>query len=294
MRTADGLYRAKATFSTPLGLAEYMALCTPFFIQFATGRYHWLFRIFSAAMIPVAFYCVQASGSRLGNVGMLISLVLYLFFWGALRWRHMRNDLIGPAIVIGYPAFAAGILFLSLFWRRLHVMLLGGGAQQASNEARTRQIEMALPKIVQNPFGHGAAQAGDSMGYAADKFAALDNHYLLIGLSYGVLGLIAFYGMIIAAMIYAMRDMYRTNVLRDRESTLLMPITVCFAAFLVIKWVFSQEDNHSIIFMMLGMVSALVWRHARAAVQPTIEEAAEILRPALKAVLRPSREREWV
>jgi hypothetical protein len=30
--------------------------------------------------------------------------------------------------------------------------------------------------------------------------------------------------------------------------------------FFVIKSVFSQQDNHPLVFMMLGMVVALVWR----------------------------------
>ena len=39
VRSATGLYRAKAVFSTPLGLAEFLALLTPFAIHFVIGKY---------------------------------------------------------------------------------------------------------------------------------------------------------------------------------------------------------------------------------------------------------------
>jgi len=260
MRSADGVYRAKATFSTPLGLAEFMALTTPFFLHFALNRYHVAFRALSAVMILVAFYCVQLSGSRLGNVGMLVSVMLYVLLWGVVRWRERKHDLTGPIIVLSYPAVAIATLVASLFWRRLNVMLLGGGAHKASNEARMRQLDMSLPKIVKNPAGHGAGQAGDSMGYAEGKFVALDNHYLMVGLDYGVLGLIAFHGIIVAAMFYAVRDMLVRKGPLSREDAMLIPIAVCLAAFLVIKWVFAQEDNHPLIFALVGMVVALIYR----------------------------------
>ena len=47
---------------------------------------------------------------------------------------------------------------------------------------------------------------------------------------------------------------------RDQELSLLIPIAVCLAAFLVIKSVFSQEDNHPLVAMIVGMIVATCWR----------------------------------
>jgi hypothetical protein len=44
------------------------------------------------------------------------------------------------------------------------------------------------------------------------------------------------------------------------ESALLIPIGLALANFIVIKSVFAQTDNHPIIFMILGMLAALLYR----------------------------------
>jgi hypothetical protein len=44
------------------------------------------------------------------------------------------------------------------------------------------------------------------------------------------------------------------------ESGLLIPISVMLLDFIVIKSVFSQQDNHPLVFMALGMLAALLWR----------------------------------
>jgi hypothetical protein len=260
MRSADGIYRTKTTFSTPLGLAEYMAILMPFLIHFAATKRPVLIRIGAALMVPLCFATIQLSGSRLGVVGTLVSLLLYLLLWGLVRWRNRPGDAVGPAIVLTYPVVFLTTVATTMFWRRAHVMVFGGGAQKASNEARGRQIEMAIPKIFQNPVGHGAGQSGDTMGYLPGQFVAVDNYYITIGLDYGVLGLITFYGMILAAIYYSVHAVLTPKAPDKPENMYLIPIAVAFSAFLIIKWVFSQADNHPIYYMMLGVVPVLVHR----------------------------------
>jgi hypothetical protein len=52
------------------------------------------------------------------------------------------------------------------------------------------------------------------------------------------------------------------------------------AAFLVIKWVHGQGDNHPILFMMLGMVSALIYKLRNGT--PETETASSAERRALQ------------
>ena len=41
---------------------------------------------------------------------------------------------------------------------------------------------------------------------------------------------------------------------------MLIPLSAALSAFLMIKSVFSQQDSHSLVYMMLGMIAALVYR----------------------------------
>jgi O-antigen ligase len=147
-----------------------------------------------------------------------------------------------------------------MFVHKIHVIVFGGGAQAASNEARGNQFKMALPALLHNPIGHGAGQSGVAMGYGAGDFIAIDSYYISVALDYGVLGValyVAIFGLVIGA---AVTTMLRSAQTDDREIGLLLPLATCLSAFLVIRGVFEQPDIHPMIFMMVGMVIALVAR----------------------------------
>ena len=260
VRSATGLYRAKATFSNPLGLGEFMALLTPFAIHFAVGQYRPTTRVFAVIALPLIFYVIRLTDARLGVVGFLVSFLVYLLFWGLLRFKRRGQDLISSVLVYAYPAVFTVAVTAVMTIQPLNVLVFGGGAQSASNWARQNQLKMGIPKILQNPIGHGAGGSGEAMGYAADQFVAVDNYYLTLGLDYGVMGTMAFVGMFAVAIIYGSRTAILATKETDKEVFLLIPLATCFCAFLIIKSVFSQEDNHPLLFMMLGMVAALVHR----------------------------------
>ena len=259
-RPGINLYRAKATFATQLALAEYLSLLTPFFLHFGFWSKSKLLKVFSFAMIPAIFIAIRMTDARLGVVGMLISLLLYGLLWSIVRWRSHPRDLFAAATVYAYPAvFMAGIglVFAS---HRLHMMVFGDGAQASSTEARKNQLTMAIGQLIKAPWGHGTGQSGPAMGYSEGSFITIDNYFISIALDYGVLGIIFWYGLFIVAMVEAARYSISSKYAGRREARLLAPLAVALAAFLVIKWVHGQDDNHPILFMMLGMVSALIYK----------------------------------
>lgn len=260
VRGATGLYRAKATFSTPLGLAEFLALLTPFALHVAVSGYKPVIRLGCALALPLIFYCIRLTDARLGVVGFFVSVLLYLLFWGLLRLRRNRGDLVAAAVVYAYPAVFGLAVAAILSVRRLNIMVFGDGAQAASNEARQNQLEMGVPKIFANPIGHGPGGSGPAMGYGADAFITIDNYYLSIGLDYGVIGLTMFLAIFLLAIGHGVRTTMLETTTRDRELSLVIPLTIALSAFLVIKLVFSQQDNHPLVYAMLGMLIALVHR----------------------------------
>jgi hypothetical protein len=191
---------------------------------------------------------------------MLISLLLYGMLWSIVRWRSHPRDLFAAATVYAYPAiFLLGIatVFAST---RLRSMVLGDGAQAGSTEARHTQLGMAMAQMWKTPWGHGAGQSGNAMGYSEGAFITIDNYFIAVALDYGILGVIFWYGMFIIGMVEAARYSVSSQYAGRTEARLLAPLAVVLAGFLVIKWVHGQDDNHSIYFMVLGMICALIYR----------------------------------
>lgn len=261
VRSATGVYRVKGPASTPLGLAELLALSLPFVIHIAMGRYGLLVRLLAAASVPVMIHVIILTDSRLGMVGTIMSVLLYFAFWAVLRWRRKKGDLFAPALLFSSPFVVVAGALATVFVRRLHVMVWGGGAQTASNLARSAQIEGGLPMILKNPLGYGAGQAAQTLGYrGGGGVLTIDNYYLSIALEYGVIGFVAFYGMFLFAIFKAWERSLTLTESEDREFDLFIPLAVSLSNFVVIKGVFSQQDNHPIVFMMVGMVLALAYR----------------------------------
>lgn len=272
-RGATGQYRAKAVFSTPLGLAEYVALLTPFAIHFAVSNYHLALRVFGFLLVPFIFYGARMTDARLGVMGFLVSVFLYVLIWGMIRFRRNRRDLLAATVVYAYPGvlLAAGLLVTSV--QSINVLVFGSGAQVASNQARAHQLVMGIPKVLANPIGHGGGGAGSAMGYGEGSFIAIDNYYLVIGLDYGVIGLVTFLGIFLLTIGWSIRSALTLGgMAHDRELSLLVPIAVCMSAFLVIKAVFAQAELHPMMFMMVGMASALIYR-ARSLVESRLSVA---------------------
>ena len=259
-RPGINFYRAHATFATPLAMAEYLSLLTPFLLHFGFWSKNPIVKYASFAMLPLLFITIRLSDARLGVVGMLASLLLYGMLWSIVRWRSHPRDLFAAATVYAYPAvFMAGVaaIFAST---RLHAMAFGDGAQASSTVARQTQLVMAMAQLIKAPWGHGTGQAGPAMGYGEGAFITIDNYFITIALDYGVLGLICWYGMFIIGIFEAIRYSISSRYAGRTEARLLAPLAVSLTGFLVIKWVHGQDDNHSIFFMMLGMICALVYR----------------------------------
>lgn len=263
-RAATGVYRVKGTASTALGLSELIALTMPFIIHMAIGRFGLVTRMLAAGAVPLLIYVVVATDSRLGMVGTIMSVLLYFAAWTVLRWRRNKRDLFAPALLFAAPFIVAIGFMATLFIRRLRLMVWGGGAQQASNQARIDQIDKGLPMIVKNPLGHGPGQAAETLGYhGGGGVLTIDNYYLSIGLEYGVIGFIAFYGMFLFVAWNAAKQASLMGEQSERDFDLFVPLAISLLNFVVIKSVFSQQENHSLVFMMLGMAVALTYRYQK-------------------------------
>ena len=260
-RSADGVYRVRGPFPLSLVFAEFLALCLPFIL-------HWLFtgrtllvRAAMAVAFVLVFIAILTTQSRLGLIGTIVAMAVYVPLWAIRQWRANQTSIIGPSILIGAPLVGLALLGVVFSSHTLSQRVLGGGAQAASNEARVEQRRIAIPKIAANPIGHGLGQSGDVLGYVNQAgVMSVDNHYLTTLLDLGVVGAIGFYGMFLVGGWVGARLYLTTS---DRETELAGPLAAMCCVFVVVKSVLSEENNHSLVVLLLGMLVTLLARERK-------------------------------
>lgn len=259
-RSALGIHRVQSTFTTSLGLSEFLALTLPFVVHFLRKSFRWWIRAAAALTIPVLVYVIVISQSRLGLVGSLVTILSFILIWAIRNRRLEPRNPFWTGIVAAYPVIFGAIVASTFLVGRIHARVWGNGPQQFSDQSRVEQYHLGIPKILTHPWGYGIGMGSEALGFADNGgFGTIDSYYILIGLEYGIVGFFIYYGMILLGLYEAGRYTLSSRPLKD-ESSLLIPIAVTLLNFVVVKSVFAQQDNHPIIFMILGMLVALVWR----------------------------------
>ncbi|MFM9827787.1 MAG: O-antigen ligase family protein [Sphingomonas sp.] len=257
-RAATGIYRVQGKFTTPLGFAEFYALTVPFVIHFAFSASRTWVRVAAALTIPLIFFVITLTDSRLGIVGFFLAFLVYLLFWSLRRWNSNRESAIGPLIVLAYPAIFCGFIASTFFVRRLSNMVWGNGAQQASTESRKLQYAMGLPKVLERPWGYGIGRGGEVLGFTNQAgIGTIDTYYLAAALEFGIVGFIVYYAMFALGVWNGGR---RSMLAADREHMLVAPVTIALVNFIIIKSIFSQLENHALVFSLLGALVAICYR----------------------------------
>jgi hypothetical protein len=252
-------YRAESTFGTALALGEYIALAFPFVIHIMINDERSHVRVAAAASLPILIYGVILSGARLGLIGCIISLLGYGLIWGIDRWRRQPESLIGPALVLAYPTVFVVTVGAVFFVGRIHNLVVGNGAQQASNDARIGMYNSAIPKVFSQPWGYGIGEGAATLGFRSpDGLLAIDSNYIAVVLEYGIIGFAVYYGLLALSAYKAGKSWWRGSA--EKETMLFAPLGLALISVLVMKMVFADEDNDALLFMMMGMIGALVFR----------------------------------
>src|SRR6202000_1240257 len=134
------IYRAQSTFSTPLGLAEYLALTIPFVMHFATRRFSRNIRIAALVSLPIILYACILTNAKLGTIGSLVGILLYLFGLSFQYWRRNKHSLVAAASLLSYPFVVALVGGAMLISHRFSVLIIGNdGSHAASTDGRIEQ-----------------------------------------------------------------------------------------------------------------------------------------------------------
>nr|WP_279338855.1 O-antigen ligase family protein [Sphingomonas sp. BGYR3] len=206
-------------------------------------------------------YCIKATDSRLAVLGVMISVGLYLLFWAYRTWRASPRNLVAMAVLVAYPVMFMLAIASSFTVDAVRIRVWGGGAAQYSTEARKIQYGLGVPKVIQRPWGWGMGSGGRVLGYIDNNgLASIDSYYLSAALEYGVIGLIAFFTMTIGVIYLLARALPYAH---DSETELIGPLLISMVNFLIIKSVLSAQENHSYVYILLGMSLVLIERVQR-------------------------------
>lgn len=251
----NGLFRASATFVTPLSFGEFEIIVIPIGLFFLLHREALFERVLGGAVVFGGIIGIFCSGSRGGFVGVIVSVAVFFTFYSIRKAVSSRGSLV-PAIsalfgIIGFGC-VIGAIMLS---HQVHDMVLGGAAQASSTDARYIQWAAGLPFIKSNPItGHGFGLGGDIIGMGQDSYI------LSLVLETGILGLVFFVGLLLLPVWYGLR-----NYLSDMtESGALAGALACsFVGFFMNRLVLSQKENHMLVFSLLAIVIVLNYELAR-------------------------------
>ena len=255
-RSATGVYRVQGKYTTPLSLAEFMALATPFILHITLSARLLILRAAAAITLVLMFLIIAATDSRLGVVGFLLSFLFYLLAWGTRRWQQDRASLLAPAVTLAYPAVFVGFIVSTFFVGRLRNMVWGSGGEASSDDARFTQLDMGMKDILNQPWGYGFGRAAETLGFMGNnEFLTIDNYYLNVALDLGIIGFIAYFGMFVVAIVLGSQ---RVLDVQDERRQWLVPATIALTNFITIKSVLSQQEGHSLAFAILAMAVALL------------------------------------
>lgn len=252
-------YRAVTTFSSPLSYGEFLALTAPLVLHKLMNSKTLLWTVIWGAIDLALLVSVFLSGARLGMVGYLVAHAIYFLLWAVRRWRTQPGGLIGPALTMLYPALIVVLSIMIVSVDALRTRVLGGGSTQQSNDARAQQFDLAVPAISHRPlFGYGPGEGASAVGWRTlSGHPSIDSGFLSIAADYGLLGFACFYGAILFAIFYAARSgLFAPGKGYPRR----LAVASILVVLLTTRLVLSQMDNNPLVFMLLGLALALVYR----------------------------------
>ena len=285
----DGVFRALSVFGTPLSLGEFAAIATPFGFYYAVYANTFFHRLSGLGLVFLCLGAIVAAYARGGNMAFAAAFGSFAALW-YFRTRRFDRRSIGAAIVAVIAViFFASSLVAVMTWTRAHNAVFGGGEASFSTEGRFFQWEAAKPHIVSNPLtGHGFANGADILGGGTPQGGlTIDSYALSLLVETGVPGLIFFMLMLFSGIAYSAK-----RFLTDPSDAgaLNGALAASLVAYTVNRLVLSQRENHTLVFLILGLIMIsheLYLRGILVKPAPAREKAAMVPVAVRVAELRP-------
>lgn len=251
----NGFLRPAGTAVHPIEFGALVTVLLPIalhvgFTQSSRGRLvRWLPAAAIAAVVPV-------TSSRSAYLGALVGLLVCVVGWPRARRRLM---LVLVAAGVAVASVAAPNLFRSI------VNLFSGVSEDPSIASRTGSFDLAGEFIARHPyFGRG-------LGTFLPKYRIFDNQYLVLLVTIGIIGTVAFLLLGVVAIMALLRTRRLTSDegSRDLALSLVASLVVGFVSLAMFD-AFSFPMTMGALFLILGIAGAFR-RLERASLERTAE-----------------------
>ncbi len=253
----NGLYRASSIYTVPLSFGELAAMAAPIGAYFVLHARKWTEFVLGVLTVMACMLALFCSGARGGYLAFLVAMPVMAVIWTVRYSRLNPRSLVGAIMLAIFSFGFVSLVGLIFAWQRLYNIVFGGGDTAASTDARLIQWNLAKPHILSNPItGHGIGMAPDVVGYILPGAASptLDTYVLSLLVDLGVPGLVFFFGMIACGIWIGLRQYL---FIGDKWAALGGPIACSLIAFSVYRMALSQRENHTLFFLIIGLVFAL-------------------------------------
>ncbi len=252
----NGLYRAEATYNTPLSFGEFEAMILPvgyFFLIHSTKGRDTLFGVLVTDACLIGVFC---SGSRGGYMASIFATAAFSALLVGRSARFDRRSLAPVLLAVVAVAGFATLIGLIEFSTRIRNSVTGGGADYYSNEARYEQWQLGIPRILSNPItGHGFDLSGEVVGYHAETgMGTIDSYVLSTLVETGVPGFVFFFSMVFAA---AGRGVRQYLLIPSRSGALAGAFGCALLGFGAYRFALSQHENFTLLYAMVGLIMFL-------------------------------------
>jgi O-antigen ligase len=186
---------------------------------------------------------IPLTSSRSAYLGALIALVILMIGWpAARRLRALGLGIAGIlAMMVVTPNFLSSV-----------IGLFTGASEDPSITSRTSSFSLAFEFVDRNPlFGRG-------LGTFLPKYRIFDNQYLLLLVTIGIVGTLAFIALGVTAVVMTarLRRRLRDEASRDMALSLCAALTAGFSCLFMFD-AFAFPMTMGSLFLILGMAGAL-------------------------------------
>lgn len=240
--TRGGFPRPAGTAIHPIEYGVLLAMILPITLHVGFSHTHrpivarWLPAVAVAAIVPL-------TSSRSAYLGAIIAIVICM-----IGWNRARNLWV---LSVG----VAGILAMAVMTPNLLNSIVGlftGASEDPSIASRTDSFSLAFEFIERNPwFGRG-------LGTFLPKYRIFDNQYLLLLVTIGIVGTVAFVAVGVTAVVALLR--LRATVQTERSRDLALALAAALTAGFVCLFMFDAfafPMTMGTLFLLLGIAGAL-------------------------------------
>lgn len=240
--TRGGFPRPAGTSIHPIEFGVLLSILLP--IALHVGFFHkghpawlrWMPALAIGAIIPL-------TSSRSAYLGSLLALLICMIGWSRVRRRRM--------LAVG----GVGVLVMSVIAPNFLNSIIGlfsGAGDDPSIASRTGSFSLAFEFLERNPwFGRG-------LGTFLPKYRIFDNQYLLLLVTVGVVGTLAFLALGVTAVVtlLRLRARLKDEATRDLALALVAAVVAGFACLFMFD-AFAFPMTMGTLFVVLGIAGAL-------------------------------------